>query len=181
MCQFTSLLTEHFDSCSQRSLDVMKERNSLINHCHPEIKICLLFQEGLSKVPFCSQVMDIQPSQEEQSTEKASACSVDCSSNVDYDLCYAKVNKQRALLCNFCVISLWRQMKQVKSSGKRISSLSQVCNFSFSRSCVYFKGNFVLLEKFCPLFNKRKRIPPSFIISAYRLQFSILEMRLTRS
>ena len=65
----------------------------------------------------------------------------------------------------YCVLFVYFHFG-VKGS-KRISSPSQVCNFSFSRSCVYFKGNFVLLEKFCPLFNKRKRIPPLFIISAY--------------
>ena len=36
-------LNERRFSCSRRSLNVMKERNSFINHCHPEIKICLLF------------------------------------------------------------------------------------------------------------------------------------------
>ena len=36
-------INERSFSCSRRSLNVMQERNSFINHCHPEIKICLLF------------------------------------------------------------------------------------------------------------------------------------------
>ena len=70
-----------------------------------------------------------------------------------------------AVCVSLCKVVYFLCTFTLASKGARESS--QVCNFSFSRSCVYFKGNFVLLEKFCPLFNKRKRIPPSFIISAY--------------
>ena len=41
--------------------------------------------------------MDILPSKEDRSTETASVCTVDSSSNDEYDLCFAKVNKQ--LMC----------------------------------------------------------------------------------
>ena len=89
---------------------------------------------------------------------------MDCSSNVDYDLCYAKVNKQRALLCNFCVLSLWRQREQVE--------FRCVC------FAVYFLCTFTLASKGAREFRRHLRSAISVLVDrVYILKGTLFYLR----